>query len=175
MTSGIYTPAWYVLYTKSRFENIVHEGLSKKSIEAFLPKIKVASKRRDRKIILDVPLFPGYLFVKTGIDATHYLDVVKTAGVAHFIGNKDGPIPVREETVASIRIMVSAGGPILTGTTLKKGDRVMVVRGPMTGVTGVFVRYRGKSRIVVHVEALGQFAGVDIDAADVETLPEIFS
>ncbi len=174
MTSGNYTRAWYVLYTKSRFENVVHEGLRKKSIEAFLPKIKIASKRRDRKIILDVPLFPGYLFVKTDLDTTHYLDVVKTAGVVHFVGNKDGPILVAESTVESIRIIVSAGGPILTGTKLKKGDRVMVVRGPLTGVIGVFVRYRGKNRIVVHVEALGQFAGVDIDAADVETLSEIF-
>jgi transcription termination/antitermination protein NusG len=175
MTSIKPTPSWYILYTKSRCENVVHEGLGKKSIEAFLPKIKVASKRRDRKIILDVPLFPGYLFVKTDLEASHYLDVVKTAGVVHFIGSKDGPIPVREETVASIRIMVTAGGPILTGGKLKKGDRVMVVRGPLTGVIGSFVRYRGKSRVIVHVEALGQSAGVDIDAADVESMPEIFS
>ena len=169
------TPSWYVLYTKSRCENIVREGLMKKSIEAFLPKIKVASKRRDRKIVLDVPLFPGYLFVKTGLDANHYLDVVKTAGVVHFIGNMDGPIPVREETISSLQIMVASGGPILTGGKLKKGDRVIVVRGPLTGVIGSFVRYRGKNRVIVHVEALGQFAGVDIDVDDVESLPEIFS
>ena len=40
---------WYVLHTKSRFENVVNEGLIKKSFEVFLPKIKVRSRRRDRR------------------------------------------------------------------------------------------------------------------------------
>jgi hypothetical protein len=35
------------------------------------------------------------------------------------------------------------------------------------------VRYRGKSRIIVNIDALGQFAGVDIEEEDVERLPEI--
>jgi len=58
---------WYVLHTKSRFENVVNDGLGKKSIEVFLPKITVKSKRRDRKAMIRVPLFPGYLFVKTDL------------------------------------------------------------------------------------------------------------
>lgn len=51
-------PTWYVLHTKSRFENVVHDGLFKKNIEVYLPKIKVPSKRRDRRMMIRVPLFP---------------------------------------------------------------------------------------------------------------------
>jgi transcription antitermination factor NusG len=58
---------WYVLHTKSRFENVVNENLIKKSMEVFLPKVQVRSKRRDRKLMIRVPLFPGYLFVKTDL------------------------------------------------------------------------------------------------------------
>ncbi|MDH3955651.1 MAG: transcriptional antiterminator, partial [Desulfobacteraceae bacterium] len=47
--------SWYVLHTKSRFENVVNEGLAKKSIEVFLPKIQVRSRRRDRKVMIRVP------------------------------------------------------------------------------------------------------------------------
>ena len=36
-------PAWYALHTKSRFENVVNEGLSKKALDVFLPKITVKS------------------------------------------------------------------------------------------------------------------------------------
>ncbi len=54
---------WYVLHTKSRFENVVNDGLMNKSVEVFLPKIQVRSKRRDRKAMISVPLFPGYIFV----------------------------------------------------------------------------------------------------------------
>jgi transcription antitermination factor NusG len=58
---------------------------------------------------------------------------------------------------------------------LRKGDRVIVVSGPFAGVSGTFVRYRGKGRVVVNIEALGQHAGVDVDESEVERLPDILS
>ena len=167
--------SWYVLHTKSRFENVVHEGLDKKSIEVFLPKIKVKSRRRDRKMMIQVPLFPGYLFVKATLDPYRHLEIVKTAGVVRLIGTKDGPVPVPEDTVESLKIMVSSDHSVITGSRLRKGDRVMVVSGPFAGITGTFVRYRGKGRVVVNIEALGQYAGVDVDENEVELLPDIFA
>jgi len=169
------TPHWYALHTKSRFENVVHEGLAKKSVEVFLPKISVASRRRDRKLVIRAPLFPGYIFVKTDLHPHHQLEIVKTAGVVRFIGNKDGPLAVSAEAIASLKLIVAADQSVVTGSRLTKGDRVMVVRGPFAGVIGTFVRYRGKDRVVVHVEALGQFAGVDINIDDIEVLPPLLA
>jgi transcription elongation factor/antiterminator RfaH len=166
---------WYVLHTKSRHENVVDEGLRKKSLEVFLPKIKVRSKRRDRRMMIEVPLFPGYVFIKTDLHPTAHLEVVKTVGAVKLIGSKLGPVPVPDDTIDSLRIMVSSDQPILTGTRLRKGDRVLVIDGPFTGVTGTFVRYRGKGRVVVNIEALGQHAGVDVDEHDIEVLPKIIS
>ena len=174
MTAEIY-PTWYVLHTKSRFENVVHDGLLKKNIEVYLPKIKVQSKRRDRRLMIRVPLFPGYVFVKTDLHPYQHLDIVKTVGAVRLIGTKDGPVPVPEDTIESLKIMVSVDQPILTGNRLKKGDRVMVLNGPLAGVTGTFVRYRGKGRVVVNIEALGQYAGVEVDENDVERVPDILS
>jgi transcription elongation factor/antiterminator RfaH len=175
MTNNTLTYSWYVLHTKSRFENVVYDGLYKKSLEVFLPKIKVPSRRRDRKLLIKVPLFPGYLFVKTDLNPYQHLEIVKTAGAVRLIGNHEGPIPVSESTVESLQIMVATDQPVTTGTRLKKGDRVMVVAGPFAGVTGTFVRYRGKNRVVVNIEALGQHAGVDVDENDIEQLPQILT
>jgi len=166
---------WYVLHTKSRFENIVNDGLIKKSLEVFLPKILVRSKRRDRKVMIRVPLFPGYLFVKTEFDPYKRIEILQTVGVVSFIGNKDGPVPVLSETVESLKIIVAADGKVLTGRGFKKGDRVTVLYGPFTGVAGTFVRYRGKGRVVVNISALGQFIGVDVSEEDVERIPDILS
>lgn len=168
-------PLWYVLHTKSRFENVVNDGLLKKSIEVFLPKVKVKSKRRDRKLMIQVPLFPGYIFVKTDLHPDNHLEIVKTAGAVRLIGSRHGPVPVPAETIESLKIMVASDSPVTTGYNLKKGDRVMVVGGPFMGVTGYFVRYRGKGRIVVNIEALGQYAGVDVSEEDVEVMPKILS
>jgi transcription elongation factor/antiterminator RfaH len=169
------TYSWYVLHTKSRFENVVNEGLIKKSIEVFLPKVQVKSKRRDRKAMIRVPLFPGYLFVKSDLNPNEHLEIVKTVGAVRLIGNKDGPIPVPSDTIKSLEIMVGGNNPVITGTRFKKGDRVIVVYGPFAGVIGTFARYKGKGRVIVNIEALGQFAGVDVSEEDIEKLHEILS
>jgi transcription elongation factor/antiterminator RfaH len=163
---------WYVLHTKSRFENVVNAGLYKKSIEVFLPKVTVRSKRRDRKAMIRVPLFPGYLFVKTDLAPESHLEILKTAGAVRLIGSKQGPVPVPEETMDSLKIMVAADHPVTTGYSMKKGDKVLVIDGPFAGVTGTFVRYGGKGRVVVNIEALGQYAGIEVNEEDIEILPK---
>jgi len=166
---------WYVLHTKSRFENVVNGGLGKKSIEVFLPKITVRSKRRDRKAMIRIPLFPGYLFVKTDLAPDSHLEIVKTAGAVRLIGSKQGPVSVPEETIDSLKIMVTGDHSVTTGSSLKKGDKVLVVSGPFVGVTGTFIRYGGKGRVVVNIEALGQYAGVEVSEDEIEILPKILT
>ena len=166
---------WYVLHTRSRFENVVNEGLDKKDLEVFLPKIQVRSKRKDRKAMIRVPLFPGYLFVKSTLTPHEHLDILKTVGAVRLIGNTGGPVPVPDETIESLKIMIAGPNAVETGSRFKKGDRVIVVAGPLVGVTGQFVRYRGRSRVIVSIKALGQYAGVEVNEDDVEILPAILS
>ena len=168
-------PRWYVLHTRSRFENVVNDGLMKKSVEVFLPKVMVRSKRRDRRQMIRIPLFPGYIFVRTPLDAHSHLEIVKTIGAVRLIGNKQGPLAVPEETIDSLKIMVAGDNPVVTGSRFQQGDRVIVVSGPFAGVVGTFVRYRTRKRVIVNIEALGQYAGVDVSADDVEILPKILA
>jgi transcription antitermination factor NusG len=166
-------PSWYVLHTRSRFESVVNDGLEKKHIEVFLPKVTVKSRRKDRHLMIKVPLFSGYLFVKTDLNPPEHVEILRTIGSVRLIGNKQGPIAVPDETVESLKIMVGADLPIGTGNKLRKGERVMVIAGPLAGVIGTFVRYKGKGRVVVNIEALGQFAAVEVDLQDVERMPDI--
>jgi transcription elongation factor/antiterminator RfaH len=175
MTSDLFPESWYVVHTKSRFENVVTDGLLNKSLEVFLPKIRVPSRRRDRKLMIRIPLFPGYLFVRACLDPYQHVEILKTTGVVRLIGNRQGPLPVPFETVESLKIMVASDNPVTTGHRLQKGDKVMVISGPLAGVVGTFVRYKGKSRVVVNIEALGQYAGVDVEEADIESLPKILA
>jgi transcription termination/antitermination protein NusG len=161
---------WYALLTRSRFENVVLDGLERKAVEAFLPKIAIQSRRLDRKKIIQVPLFPGYLFVKTSLDPHEHLGIVKTVGVVNFVGNLQGPIAIPMESIESLKIMVLSSQEILSGLKYKQGDRVRVVSGPFAGVLGEFVRYRGKGRVVVNIAALGQNASVSVSEDDIEMI-----
>ena len=166
--------SWYSLHTKSRFENVVYDGLSKKTFESFLPKIKVKSKRRDRKVMIDVPLFPGYLFVRTDLRPVEHLEILKTTGAVRLLGNREGPVPVPDDNIESLKIMVNCDAAVVTGNIIKKGEKVMVLYGPFAGLTGIFVRYKGQGRVMVNIDTLGQSASVEINEEDIEKLPEIF-
>ena len=175
MTNNEPIPAWYALHTKSRCEAVVNQGLQKKAIDAFLPLIQVRSKRRDRKMMIRVPLFPGYIFVKTDLTHHHHLEILKTVGAVRLIGSRAGPVSVPEDNIESLKIMVCTDNPIETGSRYKAGDRVLVIRGPFEGVVGTFSHYRGQDRVIVHIEALGQFAAVEVELEDIEILPQIMA
>jgi len=186
MKNDTSVPRWYVLHTRSRYENTVSEALMKKSMEVFFPKILVRNRhlnqktdrknqKTDRKKMIPVPLFPGYIFVRTALDPQVHLDILKTAGAVHLIGSRSGPVPVPDETIASLKIMVSADNPLSTGAHFEAGDRVMVISGPFAGVRGIFFRYKGVNRVIVNLEVLGQYVSAEVSESDVEKIPEILS
>ncbi len=123
--------------------------------------------------MIRVPLFPGYLFVKTNLNPAEHLEILKTTGAVRLIGNNDGPISVPDDIVNSLKIIVAADDKVITGNRFQRGDRVVVVTGPFRGVLGIFSRYKGQGRVVVHIEALGQFAAVDVSEEDVEKMPSM--
>lgn len=166
---------WYVLHIRSNFENRVSRDLSKKRIEVFDPRQRVKSRRKDRHLMINKPLFPGYLFVKSHLQPVEHIEILKTLGTVRIIGSSQGAICVPESQIESLKIMVSAGLPITTGTNFQKGNSIIVVSGPFAGVTGVFLRYQGKGRAMVYIKALNQFASVEVDEQDIEILPEHLS
>ena len=166
---------WFALLTRSNFEQTVYNTIVKKHIHAFLPKIKRKSRRKDRNLTIETPLFPGYLFVRSTTAAADQLRILKTIGAVRILGNRAGPVPIPESQVDSLKILTSANIDLITGANidLKKGDPVIILHGPMAGVTGVFARYKGKGRVVIQIDVLGQYAGVDIQEENVEKLPDL--
>jgi transcription elongation factor/antiterminator RfaH len=171
MTPNPLPRSWFVLHTKSRFENVVFDGLINKNIEAFLPKMTVPSKRKDRRLMIRVPLFPGYVFVRTDLSAPEHLEIVKTIGAVRLVGTNQGPVPVPDDSISSVKIMVDSSQPIKTGSQLQKGDKVIVTAGPFAGLTGIFIQYRGKDRVAVNIDALGQFAAIEVPQGYIEKIP----
>ncbi len=168
---------WFALLTRSNFEQTVYTSMVKKKVEAFLPKIKKKSRRKDRNLMIEIPLFPGYIFVKTGLAPASQLHILKTTGAVRLLGNQSGPVPVPQSQVESLKIMTSSNMDLITGANirLEKGDPVIIIEGPMAGVTGEFTRYKGKGRVVIKIDALGQYAGVEVQEDMIEKVPGLLA
>ncbi len=168
---------WFALLTRSNFEQTVYNSFVKKKFDTFLPKTRRQSKRKDRKLMIETPLFPGYVFVKSTQEPSFQLSILKTTGVVRLLGNTEGPVPVPSQQIESLKMLTSANMDLVTGATVKlvKGDPVMILEGAMAGLQGEFIRYKGKTRVIIKIGVLGQFAGVDIDETNVEKIPNLSS
>lgn len=146
---------WYALHTRSRFEQKVYDGIRGKSIEVFLPKIQVMSRRKDRRKKILVPLLPGYVFVHTDLDPDEHLNILKTIGVVRMIGFKGKPVPAGNDEINSLMILDGTDRTVQNRSYINKGDRIMIMEGPFKGLTGFYIRHKGASdKVVVSVELL---------------------
>ena len=155
---------WYALHARSRHEDVVFNGLKKKSIEAFLPRVQVMSRRKDRRKKILVPLLPGYVFVHSDLNPYHYWDIIKTYGVVRIVGNQKEPIPVQDEEMASLQILHGTDRTVQNHTYMRKGDRIMIMEGPLKGLAGFYLRHKGASdKVVVSIELLQRSLSVEIE------------
>ncbi|MCJ7596689.1 MAG: UpxY family transcription antiterminator [Desulfobacterales bacterium] len=155
---------WYAVHTRSRFEQKVYDGFAGKSIEAFLPKIQVMSRRKDRRKKILVPLLPGYVLVHFDMKPETYWDIIKTAGVVRVVSFRDKPVPANDEEVASLMILDGTDRTVQNRVYMRKGDRVMIMEGPLKGLVGFYLHHKGQSKkVVVNVELLHRSLAVEIE------------
>jgi len=155
---------WYAVHTRSRFEQKVYDGIRGKEIEVFLPRIQVMSRRKDRRKKILIPLIPGYIFVRFDLDVETYWKIIKTVGVVRMVGFEGKPIPASEGEISSLMILDGTDRTVQNRAYMKNGDRVMIMEGPLKGLTGFYVRHKGQSdKVVVSIELLHRSLALEIE------------
>jgi transcription antitermination factor NusG len=157
---------WWAVYTRHHHEKVVAEMLSAKGFEVFLPLYESTRRWKDRRMVLSLPLFPCYLFVRGGLDRK--LQVVTTPGI-HMIlyrGEKVAVIPDQE--IAAIQKAVDGPCGVEPHPFLKCGTRVRVNKGALEGVEGILIRKKNLFRLILSVDMLQQSVSVEVHASDVE-------
>lgn len=155
---------WYALHARCNHEKKIVARLEGLGIETFLPSRKIMRKWRDRKKLVEFPLFPGYVFVKT--ELLRKKDVLFTPGVVRLVGNT-GPEPLPESQIDAIKTFLATEVDFDPYPYLVPGKEVEVKRGPLKGVKGVLEEKKNKFRLIVNIELLNNSVATEIDACDV--------
>jgi transcription antitermination factor NusG len=165
-------PCWYAVSTRSRQEKVAAMTLGSLGIVHFLPLLDETRKWSDRKKVISVPLFPGYLFVHIPRTVESRLTVQKVPGVVNFVGNHNGPLAIPVSELDSVRIILSRGSGCSPHPFLLAGARVRIVGGPLVGIEGTFIRHGGQSKLVISVEMIQRSVSVNVAASDVEPVSQ---
>ncbi len=162
----MYAHHWYAVYTYPRAEKTVAEQLRIRDIENFLPLYcKTSRWKNGMKMNLELPLFPGYLFVKIGL--RDRVRVLQTPSVAFLVGVGAKPIPVPEQEVEVLRAHLHrvAAQP---HPFVSVGDRVRVKSGPLSGLEGFLIQKKNESRFILSMDLIMQSMSVEVDSCDIE-------
>ncbi|MEO8736074.1 MAG: UpxY family transcription antiterminator [Edaphobacter sp.] len=143
--------AWFAAHVRSKHEFTVAEQLSAKGIEHYLPAYHSLRQWSDRKVWLDLPLFPCYLFVR--ISWADRLNVLNIPGVLSMLGSAHSHI--HEETIDSIRQAIKLN-LVEPCRKVEPGDRVKILSGLFEGTEGTLLRSNGSARLVIYVKDFSQ-------------------
>lgn len=161
-------PHWYALYTCANSERRVAEQLIKRGVEHFLPQYESLRQWKDRKVRLQLPLFPGYVFVHLALQ--NRLRVLQVPGVVHMVGFGGHATPLADEDVARVRACLDHGFRAQPHPFLQVGRRVRVRSGPLAGLEGIIVRRKNAARFVISFALIQRSIAVELDGAEMELL-----
>jgi len=153
---------WFALTVAPRRERAVAKALMDKGIETLVPCCWEERVCKSRRLRHQVALFPGYLFAE--FDPGNRLPVLVTPGVRTVIGCGNTPIPISNEEIAGLRVIVSSRQISEPWPHFRAGDRVRVERGPLAGLEGTLVAVKSSLRIVLAVDLIERAVAVEVTA-----------
>jgi transcription antitermination factor NusG len=159
---------WFAAYTSSCQEKQVAQHLLTHSLEFFLPvHRKVNLWKNGLRVLVERPLFPGYVFVK--MEPKDRIRVLELPGVHSIVGAGRQPIPLPYEEVESLRRGMHLVNP-LPHPLLKSGEKVLIRKGPLEGMQGIVARHGNSTRVIITLDLIMKSVSVEVDSQDLEVL-----
>ena len=162
---------WYAIRVRSNCEIVAAANLQAKGYEEFLPLYRSLRTWSDRNKALSLPLFPGYLFCRLGMNG-RFMPILTTPGVVDFVRVGRVPAPVPEEQIETVKTVLASGLTVQPWPFLRAGDRVYCKGGPLAGLEGNVVSESKTHRLIVSLTLLHRSLSVEIDSEWVRPVPQ---
>jgi transcription antitermination factor NusG len=159
---------WFAVQTRSRHEKKAHAELQEKGIQSFLPLFAEKHRWSDRQRVVDVPLFPQYLFVRIAVSSHERISVLRTNGVVGLVGTKGSGIAIPDAQIERIQRVIDQKIPYNPHLYLNVGKRIRIRGGALDGLEGILTAVNGDQTLVVSVELIQRSLAVRIAGFDIE-------
>lgn len=162
-----FLPQWFVLFVRTNQEKTTASRLDHLQIRHFLPCFRSLRQWKDRRVTLEMPLFPGYVFVH--LPHAERMRVLTLPNVLYFVGSGSSPAVLTDEEIAWIGRGLQSGNAV-PHECLNEGERVVITSGPLAGMKGILQRRVNNTRVVVSIDSIGRGFAVEVDLESVRVL-----
>jgi len=161
---------WFAVHTRARHEKAVAAQLRGRGVETYLPLVEEIHRWSDRRKRVQVPLFPGYTFIHASESAEIAASVAEVESVVRIVGAHPSGTPIPEPEIEAVRRLVSHNIPCVNYPFLEVGQRVRLRGGPLDGVEGTLLAFKGATSLVVSIGLIQRSLAVRIEGYDVEAI-----
>ena len=159
---------WYALHTRPQHEKSVASHLQRMGLTAFLPLVSEVHRWSDRNKVVQLPLFSCYVFVHMRLVPESWARVMNVLGVLRFVGVRRDGIPIPDNQIQAIQVLLSSGLPYQICPFLQIGQRVRIRGGMLHGIEGVLSGRNGDRVLIISVEPIQRSISVRIGDYAVE-------
>ena len=160
-------PRWYAIRTRGRCEKRVATQLRERGFESFLPLCSEVRRWSDRHKVLDLPLFPGYTFLRACVSAEIRTQVLRTAGVMDFVGRRGWPLTISDREIHDVQLLLANRVPFQAHEFLNVGTRVRIRGGALDGIEGILAAKNSDCSLIVSVELIRRSVALRVQGYDV--------
>ena len=164
MAPSFFVPLWYAIYTIANHEKRVAQQLGERSIQHLLPLYGTVRRWKDRRVRLQLPLFPGYVFVHFAL--RDRLQVLQIPSVVHLVSFAGHPAALQEEDIRNMQNCLNHGNRVEPHPYLQSGHRARVKNGPLQGLEGIVVRRKNRTRFILSFDVIMRSVSVEFDEDD---------
>ena len=156
---------WFALQVVPKHEKSVDKILEYRGCNHFLPTCRVRRRRSDRVSVIEEPLFPGYVFCKS---QSKLMEIVRgSPGIVRIVTFGGRPHPIPDEEIEALQQIVRGNREYSAYPYLNVGQKVQVISGPLTGVSGTITQFKNRDRLVISLEVIMKSVSVEIDESEV--------
>ncbi len=160
--------SWYAVQTMPRHERKVAVELQRKGLHTFLPLIPSARQWSDRVRVLDMPLFPGYVFVQMSPAPDTRIAVLRSKGVTSFVGIRGIGAPIPEPQITAIQSILDRKLPFSPYPFLNIGQRVCIRGGSLEGIQGILTEIKGDLSLVISIDLIHKSLAIRVAGYRIE-------
>jgi len=157
-----FVAGWYLIYTRPRHERKVASHLEENNIPFFLPETRVTKKWYDRTKIINVPLFPSYVFVLIN-KVEDYFTSLQCESVTAYVRFGKEIARVKDETINNLKMVVGSGNNVeVSCEQFRPGQELLIQRGVFAGLKCEVVEHQSRKKILVRINLLNRSVLADI-------------
>lgn len=164
------SPDWHALQIRARFERRSSQRLPNRNCEMLLPVARERRRWTDRYETVELPMFPGYVFVRAVLKPADRLAILQSNGVFGFVTFNGSLARIPDRLIGNLRRIAEQNLSWSPYRFIASGPLARIGSGALEGVEGILALDKAGKKLVISIEPMQRSIAISLEALDFERI-----